>query len=1152
MKYSIVIPTYNHCDDLLKPCITSIIRNTIPSTDFEIIVVANGCTDNTREYLDGLSGFNLKTLWFDESIGYTKATNEGIIAADPTSEYIILLNNDVILLDQKPNQWIEMLEQPFTVKNGKAGVTGPMKGYNSDTDRNFLIFFCVMIRSSVFSEIGLLDEIFSPGSGEDVDFCIRAENAGYQIIETGETTFEQGAHVGTGSFPIYHEGEKTVHDTNLVQNWKDIFNRNMGILSVRYGKKTTLPDGWFSEDDIKTYRKMFEDMPDGGIAVEIGTWKGRSLCSVADIIIRKKIQVIAVDTFEGTDSTPEEAKTLAEEAKTTNIEAIFRNNLQLFGLTYNVTITKGNSAEAYKLFKDKTFDLLFLDADHSYESVYNDIHNWFWKLKPHGIFAGHDFAWEQVSKAVKDTFGNNFEWNNMNLWWVVKPKIYDCFPFFNEYDLLEIRLNELNDIVDEFVLVESNLTFSGKPKLLYFDINKSMYHKFANKIVHITQLDGNTGTSYESNWIREEGQRDKIMEILKPKCRKLDVIISSDLDEIPRAESVRKYALDHVKDGIMLLDQKYAYYYLNNFTNDVKWQEGRIFPFYETQKYGLSQLRRGPTHHSIIPSLPNAGWHFSFLGDRHTIKHKIESFAHTELDTDDIKSENNINKSIKLGVDLFHRGNTTFHPCAVDNTFPEFVTENIQKYITLGYIKEGEESTIAMEKNIENNPIKLNLGCGNLTYPDAINIDLYNPNADVSMDIRKLEYPDNFADELIAYHVFEHLSPYESAEVLSEWLRVLKPQGKLIMELPNVQAMFADFEKSNKEERYRLLNCIYGTTQIEHPHLFGWYPEILIDHLHAAGYVDINVQPPKLVHHWGINFRIEAYKNTQEIMREDAVVASSNNSNISDTPVEKIKRNVFDTFLFFNELDILELRMNELYNVVDFFLIMESNKTFTGNDKPFYFDNNKEKFDKFKDKIINIKLTIPDNIQMSAWDMEEYQRNAIFTSLQDLYERNKIYDHDIVILSDVDEIPNPRAVRKYDEHSGISLMNQKLFYYYLNCLSDMPWFGSRIGTWGEIKNISATQLRNNKFLPIIENGGWHFSFIGAIFDIIYKIESYSHQEYNNPYFTDADKIKDKIKNCQDIFERPISFSIVDIDDTFPASIVNNKDYYTGIGFIHNK
>lgn len=428
MKYSIIIPTYNHCDDLLKPCLDSIYQNTIIDENIEIIVVANGCTDNTKEYLSNANRTGLKTIWFDKPLGYTKAINEGLRSVNPESKYIILLNNDIVLLDQTKNKWITMMQNTMVFGGDKVGITGPMKSHNHETNRDFLIFFCVMIRHSVLKEIGLLDEVFSPGSGEDIDFCIRLQNAGYQIKETGDTLFESDKSLGVGSFPIYHKGEQTVHDESLVQDWLGIFKRNMEILKIKYPPininnygfiKDDLPDGWFSSLDIQVYSDLLSSLPMNSNVAEIGVWKGRSLCSVAQIIKDRRLHVWAIDTFDGTDTTPEEKETLAVEAGQTDIKAIFEKNINSFGLTPYITIIKGSSFDTHALFKNGFFDLIFLDADHTYDAVTKDIINWNPKIKRGGTFSGHDISWKSVESAVIKNFGNDFNYViGANIWWV--------------------------------------------------------------------------------------------------------------------------------------------------------------------------------------------------------------------------------------------------------------------------------------------------------------------------------------------------------------------------------------------------------------------------------------------------------------------------------------------------------------------------------------------------------------------------------------------------------------------------------------------------------------------------------------------------------------------------------------------------------------
>lgn len=234
MKYSIIIPTYNHLEDCLKPCLESIIKYTELNDDIEIIVVANGCKDETKEFVKSF-GNSFKLLWFDEPLGYTKATNEGIKIA--TGEYVIFLNNDTILLDQSKNQWLEILTEPFENENN-VGVTGPIKQFSSPAERDFIVFFCACTKREIIEKVGLLDEIYSPGAGEDIQFCVEAENLGYKLIQVpcGIST-KSGDGLVVGGFPIYHKGEATVFD---IPNWKELFDRNSKILMNKYNRRWKL------------------------------------------------------------------------------------------------------------------------------------------------------------------------------------------------------------------------------------------------------------------------------------------------------------------------------------------------------------------------------------------------------------------------------------------------------------------------------------------------------------------------------------------------------------------------------------------------------------------------------------------------------------------------------------------------------------------------------------------------------------------------------------------------------------------------------------------------------------------------------------------------------------------------------------------------
>lgn len=228
IKYSIIIPTWNKYNELLKPCLDSIFKNTSAEKlkETEIIIVANGCTDgtssNVKRNYSALG--NIKVISYPDPIGYTRATNAGIKEAQ--GEYIILMNNDCVILDYcKQDEWIDILEKPFS--DSTVGVTGVKKIYSQQAKSSFLVFFLVMIKKTTFDVVGLLDESFSPGGGEDIDFCLRLKKYGLRGAKAPKD--DENYEYGT-EYPVYHAGEKSVFD---VPGWEEGFWKRMSVIEQR-------------------------------------------------------------------------------------------------------------------------------------------------------------------------------------------------------------------------------------------------------------------------------------------------------------------------------------------------------------------------------------------------------------------------------------------------------------------------------------------------------------------------------------------------------------------------------------------------------------------------------------------------------------------------------------------------------------------------------------------------------------------------------------------------------------------------------------------------------------------------------------------------------------------------------------------------------
>ena len=262
---------------------------------------------------------------------------------------------------------------------------------------------------------------------------------------------------------------------------------------------------------------------------------------------------------------------------------------------------------------------------------------------------------------------------------------------------------------------------------------------------------------------------------------------------------------------------------------------------------------------------------------------------------------------------------------------------------------------------------------------------------------------------------------------------------------------------------------------------------------------------------------------------------------------------IFDCFQFFNEEHILDLRLNILNEFVDFFVIVESTTNHQGNSKKLNFDKNK--FKKFEKKIIYIVVDdTPEKIKRPHEGgeslVEQHQRNSLLRGLK------KCSDDDLIILSDVDEIPDLNKLHLFSKKNKYAVFSQKMFNYKINLLNETEnnWHGSKICLK---KNFKSPQwLRNLKFkkypfwridkprnLQIIDNGGWHFAYLQSPKNISEKIKSFAHGEFNKENFTNLENIKEKISMGKDIFNRGITYKKVELDNSFPKYLLQNKEKF---------
>ena len=250
---------------------------------------------------------------------------------------------------------------------------------------------------------------------------------------------------------------------------------------------------------------------------------------------------------------------------------------------------------------------------------------------------------------------------------------------------------------------------------------------------------------------------------------------------------------------------------------------------------------------------------------------------------------------------------------------------------------------------------------------------------------------------------------------------------------------------------------------------------------------------------------------------------------------------IFDCFTFFNELDLLELRLETLSDTVDKFILVEADRTFTGKPKPLCFQENQARFSSYLDRIIHI--VVRDMPQSdNPWDREHFQRNAVLRGLGDCRP------DDIILLSDVDEIPRPEALlRLTSDGRCLSLLarypvglSQHMFYYYINVFDREPWFGT-IAIRKKKFNMTPEELRTLRFrLPRLRNGGWHFSYMGGSRQVRQKLNAIVALDDNTPENNDLDLLEQKMAQNVNILTHRGStqFDIVKVEGSYPSPILS--------------
>jgi beta-1,4-mannosyl-glycoprotein beta-1,4-N-acetylglucosaminyltransferase len=268
----------------------------------------------------------------------------------------------------------------------------------------------------------------------------------------------------------------------------------------------------------------------------------------------------------------------------------------------------------------------------------------------------------------------------------------------------------------------------------------------------------------------------------------------------------------------------------------------------------------------------------------------------------------------------------------------------------------------------------------------------------------------------------------------------------------------------------------------------------------------------------------------------------------------KFKKRIFDCFTFFNELEILNIRLRELYDHIDYFVLCESNRTFRGQEKELVFQQNKHLFKQFLDKIIHVVVDdMPVKVD-SAWDREHFQRNALRRGLP-----GDISPVDVIVISDVDEILRATIIQELRAKDGYFMIEMPMYHFFLNTLASENWnkvyafshaLSASIPDLSEVRTHQlATLEKFGKTGHKITNGGWHFTFIGGAERVRDKLSSYSHAGGAYDAMLEPGAAEKTLITGHKVGGGAEITRIVEIDDTFPTWIMENANYYREIKYI---
>lgn len=279
-------------------------------------------------------------------------------------------------------------------------------------------------------------------------------------------------------------------------------------------------------------------------------------------------------------------------------------------------------------------------------------------------------------------------------------------------------------------------------------------------------------------------------------------------------------------------------------------------------------------------------------------------------------------------------------------------------------------------------------------------------------------------------------------------------------------------------------------------------------------------EPPKETSH--ANSKLKTPGDHPDILDEAAAKQYCNNYRLDPFPRDRVRsRKIYDLLLINTELEILDVRMGQMASGVDYFVILESDRTFTDRAKPLHVQENWTRFQAHHSQMIRRTMDLTTGDFSGKWDREHVSRNAMYSQvIPFLTGQEEAHTDDVLLVSDVDEFFKPETLKIFRNciiPDKVTTQSD-LFYYSFQWVNEYNWMHPQATIYRGKDTVLPQDLRGHGTdHMVLRDSAWHCSYcFPTVAEIVKKITSFSHTEFDKPEFKDPVKIVERVRNGRDM------------------------------------